>query len=200
MKSVTAIVLSLAFLFASLPLRAQDATVQEKIRDVSPDKKFAVCVKYDPSIDDGSSGDISNEAIRSIDVVAMPAKTVVANLLQGGDELASVEGNLIWSGDSKWFAFAEGEGHRVTTTSVFHWKGDKFEGLDTDQLTVPPGGDARNQYVTPLRWLKPGTLVLKQFTIFFYEKGESTFEFTVRFDENGKFRVINRKKVRRKDE
>lgn len=170
----------------------------EKIRDVSPDKKFGVRISYDPTVDDGSGEEISKDAIRSIDVVSLADKKIVANLIEGND--SAVEGKLVWSADSKWFAFAESEGHRVTETSAYRWASDKFELLDTEEMTVPAGGDPRNQYVTPLRWLKPGTLVLNQFTVFYRGAGDSTIEFTVRFDNAGKFHVINRKKVRNKNE
>lgn len=177
---------------------ADDSSLKEKISEFSPNKKFAVRTSYDPAIDDGSGEEISKEAIKSIDVVAMPEKKVVANLVEDlkGEDIGAMQGKVVWSPDSKWFAYGVSGGHRVTTTSVFQWKGDKFEPLDSDEITVPAGGDPRNQYVTPVRWLKPGTLLLEQFTIFMYGKGESTFRFTVRFDENGKFRVIDKKKVK----
>jgi hypothetical protein len=43
--------------------------------------------------------------------------------------------------------------------------------------------------------LKPGTLILKQFTIFRGGSGDSTIQFTVRFDDSGKFHVISKKKT-----
>lgn len=187
-----------AFMSTILPARAQDTSLQEKIRDVSPDKKFAVRISYDPTVDDGSGDEISKDAIRSVDVVSLADKKVVVNLVEGSDR--AIEGKIVWSADSKWIACAESEGHRVTETSAYRWSGDKFELLDTEEMTVPAGGDPRNQYVTPLRWLKPGTLVLNQFTIFYHGEGDSTFEFTVRFDNAGKFHVISRKKVRNKSE
>jgi len=195
-------VLVATFLFAIARLPAQDRSLKEKISDFSPDKKFALRTSYDPAIDDGSGQSISNDAIKSIDVIALLDKKVVASLVERNDsgDIGSIEGKIVWSPDSKWFAYGVSEGHRVTETSVCHWKGDKFEPLETEGLSVDPGGDARNQYITPLRWVKPGTLVLNQFTIFYKNAGDSTFEFSVRFDENGKFHVINRKKVRNKDE
>ena len=202
MKFALASVWAGAALLASTAFSTEEDSLQEKIRDVSPDKKFAVRISYDPAIDDGSGESISGDAVKSIDVIALPAKTVVANLVQGleGSDIGAIEGKIVWSPDSKWFAYGESGGHRVTNTNVFQWKGDKFEGLNTEDLHVPAGGDPRNQYITPRRWLKPGTLVLKQFTIFYKGAGDSTIEFTVRFDEGGKFKVINRKKIKNKDE
>ena len=191
------VVLIAAMSFSVALASAHDTGLKEKIRDVSPGKKFAIRISFDPALDDGSGESISSDAIRSIDVVALPGKTVVGNLAAGE---GSIEGKVVWSQDSKWLAYAVGEGHRVTETSAYHWKGDKFEPLTTEEMSVDPGGDARNQYIRPLRWAKPGTLVLSQFTIFYKGAGDSTIEFTVRFDDNGKFHVINRKKVRSKDE
>ena len=84
-------------------------------------------------------------------------------------------------------------GPRVGDTSVYRLQGDKFVMLEAEQMSVEVKGDARNQYIEPVRWLKPGTLVLKQFTIF-RGGGDSTVQFTVRFDDSGKFHVISQKK------
>jgi hypothetical protein len=197
MKMLSAAVLIAAVCFSVALASAQDTGLEEKIRDVSPDKKFAIRIKFDPAVDDGSGDSISSDAIRSIDVIALPGKTLVTNLATGE---GSIEGKIVWSQDSKWFAYAVGEGHRVTETSAYHWKGDKFEPLTTEEMSVDPGGDARNQYITPIRWTKSGTLAVNQFTIFTKGSGDSTIEFTVRFDENGKFHVVSKKKVRTKQE
>jgi len=179
--------------------RAQDSELAEIIGDPSPDKKFAVRTTYDPSLakdEDVKAGVISRDATRAIDLLAMPSKEVVLNLATEESRLAAA----VWSQDSKWFAYALSGGQRVTDAYVCRKSGDKFEPINTEHLDVPAGGDPRNQYITPLRWLKPGTLVLEQYTIFRGGAGESNFEFTVRFDDSGKFHVINRKKVKHKDE
>ena len=179
--------------------RAQDSELAEIIGDPSPDKKFAVRTTYDPSFandEDIKAGVISWDATRAIDLVAMPSKEVVLNLATEESRLAAA----VWSQDSKWLAYALSGGQRVTDAYVCRKSGDKFEEIKAESLTVDSGGSARNQYVTPLRWSKPGTLVLKQYTIFRGGDGESTIEFTVRFDQNGKFHVTNRKKVKNEDE
>jgi len=89
-------------------------------------------------------------------------------------------------------------GQRVTETRVCRGSDDRFEKLKTEYLGVDPGGDVRNDYVTPLRWVKPGTLVLEQFSIFRGGAGDAKIQFTVRFDEHGKFHVISKKKISRK--
>ena len=178
-------------------LAEPDQAPWEKITDVSPNKKFAMRIlcKQEPA----DPNQIDPESVTAVQLIALPSKSVVVADLGQSMEGAPPQ-KLFWSRDSRWFAYALSQGHRVTETSVYRQVGDKFEPLDTDELQVPSGGDPRNQYIEPLRWLKPGTLVLEQFTIFFYGKGESTFDFTVRFDANGKSHIVDKKRVRRKEE
>lgn len=180
--------------------RAQNSGSAEKIVYPSPDKKFAIRVTYDPSLsndDEEKTGAISREATREIDLIAMPSKEVVAMVAA---EEAGLEGKVFWSPDSRWVAFALTSGQRVTETYVYHRVGNQLHKIPNEELSVDPGGAVRNQYVSPLRWLKPGTLVLKQFTIFRGGQGDSTIEFTVRFDEQGTIHVLNRKKVKSQNE
>ena len=52
-----------------------------------------------------------------------------------------------------------------------------------------------NEWVKPLRWIRPGVLMLKQF-----DSGRNetkvAFQFTVRFEAKDSFQVINKKKIR----
>jgi len=109
--------------------------------------------------------------------------------------------NVIWSPDSQWFAFPFSEGHRVTETYVYRRSGDEFAVLETEELRVEAKGDVRNEYVTPIRWVKPGVLLLEQFDIFRGGEGkDATYQFTAKFDEKtGKFRIISKKKVPSKE-
>lgn len=177
---------------------AQDSDSGEKIVYPSPDKKFAIRITYDPSYgNDDEEKNVPREATRAIDLVAMPGKDVLVNVAA---EDLGLEGKVFWSADSRWVAFALTSGPRVTETYVYHRAGNEFHKAPNEELSVDTGGSVRNQYISPLRWLKPGTLVLKQFTIFRGGEGDSTIEFTVRFDEQGRFHVINKKKVRSKEE
>jgi hypothetical protein len=197
MKHAVRAVFASALVIPGLIVHAQEASTWEKITDVSPNKKFAMRISCKSAPVDPE--ELDPDSVTAVDLISLPSKTVVAAGL--GQSLEGAPPNkLFWAQDSRWFAFALSQGHRVTETSVYHQSGDKFEPIDTENLRVDPGGDARNQYIEPVRWLKPGTLVLNQFTIFFYEKGESTIEFSVRFDEHGKFHVLSRKKIRNKDE
>jgi hypothetical protein len=131
-------------------------------------------------------------SITAVDLVLLPSKKRGMELSRSYD---GAPARIFLAQDSKWFALSVPEGPRVTDTEVYHRGGDEFEKLDTEEMRVDAGGDARNQYIEPIRWLKPGTLSLKQFTIFRGDKGDSTIEFTVRFGQDGKFFVSNKKKV-----
>ena len=174
---------------------AQDAGNWEKIADVSPDKKLGVRITCESEPDDPKS--IDPNSIAAVELVALPSKKRMMELSRSYD---GAPAKIYWSQDSNWFALAVSEGPRVTETSVFHREGSAFEKLDTEDLRVETKGDVRNEYIEPIRWLKPGTLLLKQMTIFRGEAGDSTIEFTVRFDQYGKFRVLNKKKASSKGE
>ena len=174
---------------------AQDAGKWEKIADVSPDKKLGVRITCESEPDDSKR--IDPDSIAAVELVALPSKKRVMELSRNYD---GAPAKIFWSQDSNWFALAVSEGPRVTETSVFHREGSEFEKLDTEDLTVDPGGDARNQYIEPIRWVKPGALLLKQLTIFRGGSGDSSIQFTALFDKTGKFRIVGKKKVRSKAE
>ena len=189
--------IAMALLFACASVLAEEIPTAEKITSFSPDKKFAVRIGYDPSLLPESGDEIPAEATRKLEVIAMPGEEVV---LDFSEEEGGLKAKVIWSQDSKWFAYALSLGQRVTETRVCHRSGDRFEKLKTEYLGVDPGGDVRNEYVTPLRWVKPGTLTLEQFSIFRGGAGDARIQFTVRFDEQGKFYVISSKKIKEGNE
>jgi hypothetical protein len=168
---------------------AQESAPAEIIRHISPDKKFAMRILCDSEPEDREN--IDANSVRSVDIVSLPQKEVVSQLPFGGYDGFE----LVWASDSKWCAFYSLTGTRAGETSVFRLQGDKFVMLETERMSVDVKGDTRNQYVEPVRWVKPGTLLLKQFTIF-RGGGDSTIQFTVRFDDDGKFHVISKKKLR----
>ena len=108
---------------------------------------------------------------------------------------------MIWSKDSNWFAYPLASGSRVTDTYVYHRSGDDFTQLQTGELQVDVQGDVRNQYVNPVRWVKPGVLLLEQYGIFHGGEGEdATYRFTAKFDDKtGKFQIVSKKKVPSKE-
>ena len=169
------------------PIHAQESSAFEKIRDVSPDGKFAVRVSCSSEPEDPN--DIDSNLITAVDRVSLPSKKVVANIGQNDGGSAP---DLSWSKDSDWFAFPVSEGHRVTDTYVYHRSGDDFSRLETEKLRVDAKGDVRNEYVKPTRWIKPGVLMLEQFEILRGGNGEdATYQFRAKFDEKtGKFQII----------
>ncbi|HET9856765.1 MAG TPA: hypothetical protein VFP99_02935 [Chthoniobacterales bacterium] len=183
-------------LLLAVPGHAQETPKFEKIRDLSPDKKFAARISCSSEPEDPEN--IDSNLITAIDIVSLPAKEVVASL-GSGEGLESFK--LVWSSDSNWFAFPFSEGHRVTLTNVYNLHGNKFEALNTEELRADVKGDVRNEYIKPLRWMKPGTLLLEQYDIFRGGNGDdATFQFTVRFEKDGKFHVLSKKKVPTKPE
>ncbi|MBV9619013.1 MAG: hypothetical protein JO201_07350 [Verrucomicrobia bacterium] len=187
--------LAIGFLFGLQQTPAREAGNWEKITDVSPDKKLGVRVICESEPDDPKN--IDPGSIAGVELVALPSKKRVMELSRNYD---GAPAKIFWSPDSKWFALAVSEGPRVTVTSVFHREGNEFEKLDTEDLSVSSRGDARNQYIEPIRWVKSGALLLQQFTIFRGGSGDSTIQFTAVFDTSGKFRIIGKKKVRSKAE
>src|SRR5205823_14887970 len=104
---------------------------------------------------------------------------------------------VIWSPDSNWLAFSSSSGPRVTDTYVYHRSGDDFGEVKTENLQVDAKGDVRNQYVTPLRWVKPAVLLLEQLSV--YRGGDAkdaTYQFTARFDEqSGTSKITSKTKA-----
>jgi hypothetical protein len=189
--------IAMALLFACASVLAEEIPTAEKITNFSPDKKFAVRIAYDPSLLPESGDEIPPEATRKLELIAMPGEEVA---LDFSDNEGGLQGKVVWSQDSKWFAYALSLGQRVTETRVCHRSGNRFEKLKTEYLGVDPGGDVRNEYVTPLRWVKPGTLALEQFSIFRGGAGDAKIQFTVRFDEHGKFHVLSKRKIQGRNE
>jgi hypothetical protein len=180
------------------PICAQESAKFEKIRDTSPDGKFAVRISCSSELEDPDK--IDPDLITSVELVSLPSKKIVTTLLPG--EGAAIYGYtifLIWSPDSKWCAFYYSS-PRVGETDIYRRSGDEFSALETENLRVDVKGDVRNEYVRPLRWVKPGVLSLQQFTTFRGGEGSATYRFVAKFDENtGKFRIISKKRLPSKE-
>jgi hypothetical protein len=196
------------FLLASpTSIRADDFA--QKIRDISPDGQFAMLLSYDEELNKESMGSekgnpdkIIPEAMKQIDLVALPAKKVVMNLRSGEALDGNTDIALIWSPDSNWFAFYSGK-TRTGDTEVYRRSGSEFVlALQTDDVQLKSekglkGAVVKNDYVRPIRWTKPGVLVLQHHMIFRGDKGEATFELTAGVDpKSGKFLILARKKIR----
>jgi hypothetical protein len=136
----------------------------EKVRDTSPDGKFAMRIQCDS--EPGDPENIDSAVITAIDLVSLPDKTAVASLLPNDDVGTTFsEVALLWSSDSKWCAFYYAQ-PRVGYTSVFHVSGNAVKAANKpDELMAKIKGDVRNEYIKPIKWLKPGQLRLEQYSI-----------------------------------
>jgi len=183
------------FLALNQPIDAQESGKIEKIRDISPDQKFAALISCSSEPEDPNH--IDSNLISAVKLVSLPSKKIVMDL-QNYDGSAA---RVIWSPDSNWLAFSSSSGPRVTDTYVYHRSGDDFGEVKTENLQVDVKGDVRNQYVTPLRWVKPGVLLLEQLSIFRGGNGEdATYRFTASFDgKTGMFRIISKKRLPSKE-
>ena len=188
---------------------AQEPSLAEKIRDISPDKKFAMRIWYDaemfrkmfPTPESDAKGTASeleqgmreqyfSDTISDVELVSLPQKRVVAKL-----PWAVCHPTLVWSRDSKWSAFYCSP-HRAGYTTVYHHHGDRFVKInESDELRVDIEGDVRSEWVEPIRWTQPGVLLLKQSSMV-RNDGETKLQFIAAFDsKTGKFRIISKKKI-----
>lgn len=180
---------------ATQPIGAQEPAKFEKIRDISPDQKFAVRILCSSEPEDPNNIDFS--LITGVELVSLPSKKIVMNLPQNYDGGVN---HLIWSQDSNWFALSASSGPRVTDTYVYRRSGDDFGELETENLQVDVKGDVRDEYVRPIRWVKPGALLLEEYVIFRDGDGkDATYQFTASFDEKtGNFESFQRRNFHRR--
>jgi hypothetical protein len=194
MRRALSAVLLIALSVAIRQAAAQDDESWEKIRDSSPDRKFAMRIKCEIEPEDPEH--VDSVLITAIDLVSLPSKKVAAKLLPSDDVGTHFEDvTLIWSSDSKWCAFYY-SAPRIGYTTVFRRVGDKFVAANKPQkLMIHLKGDVRNDYIRPVKWVQPGVLALKQTTIFRGD-AEANYEFTARFDsKTGKFQVTSKKEI-----
>jgi hypothetical protein len=181
-------------LLTSSLLRADPSV--EKIDSTSPDGKFAMRIQCDGEPADPEH--IDSALITGIDLVSLPNKKVVAKLLPKDDVGTTFEGvTLLWSSDSKWCAFYYSQ-PRIGYTSVFHVSGNSVKPVNKPtELMAHVKGDVRNEYIKPIKWLKPGQLQLEQYSIMRGGEGEdSTLQLTAALNAAGKFVVTSQKKVK----
>lgn len=185
-------------LVSTQPIYAQESPAFEKVRDVSPDGKFAVRILCSAEPEDPDKY-IDPNLITAVELISLPSKKNVITLLQNTEVNSGYESS-VWSQDSNWFAFSFST-VRFSDVSVYHRSGENFADLKTDELRVDAKGDVRNEYVRPIRWVKPGVLLLEQYDMFRGGEGkDATYRFTAKFDENtGKFQIISKKKVPSKE-
>jgi hypothetical protein len=187
------------------PIRGQESQPAQKIRDTSPDGKFAMRITYDAELNDqmtkvekADAGKIFSQTIKAIELVSLPDKSVMANFLadqQLGGEYDFIL--LVWSLDSKWCAFYAAA-PRIGYTTVYKQSGKEFVLLNEPQeLSVEIEGHVNHEYIRPVKSTKPGVLVLEQSATFVRGGGdERPIRLTAKFDgKTGKFRIISKKSV-----
>ena len=167
----------------------------EVLRDESPDRHFAMRISCESEPENPDK--IDSNLITGIDLVLLPSKKVVAHLLPSDDVGTHYENiRLVWSPDSKWCAFYYNS-PRVGYTSVYRQQqADKFVSVTkAEDLSVHVEGDVRNEYIRPLRWARPGVLLLEQLSLF-QGGDEVEYQLTAGLDpKTGTFRILSKKKV-----
>src|SRR6266550_8045677 len=101
------------------------------------DGKCAMRILYDEELnkkvvenEDNNITDPDFIASETIDLIALPSKEIVAELLKPDGHFEDV--TLIWSQDSKWCAFYYAE-PRVGYTTVYRENGKKFSDLNAPE-------------------------------------------------------------------
>jgi hypothetical protein len=137
----------------------------------SPDGRFALFMgAYKTNhFDTTTSQWVTDSEEKAAAIIDAKSHKVLVQL-QG--PLRSDEDRALWSADSKWFAFNH-RGNKETDLSVYFWDGQSFQRATLPELPEPalkerPNKKPPNEQiehfdfdkVTPLRWLKPGVLIV----------------------------------------
>ena len=121
----------------------------EKTRDRSPDGRFAMC------LEDGKDGEVR------ITLVETKAHKFLLKLNDSGHPYSDAS-RIVWSPDSKRFAFYE-EDRKRNWTYLYIRKDSGFEQVELPDLPEcdhPGLAGYINSNLTPKSWVKPDTLVL----------------------------------------
>jgi hypothetical protein len=185
-------------LAAVLAQAAEDPVdLETRVSHQSPNRKYAMQTVHD-------AGEERSEAIRRIEIVALPSKKPLAQLLPEDDVGTHFEDvTLLWSDDSQWCAFYYAA-PRFGYTTVYRLAGGKFvhahRGLT---LRKEAEGDFMEQ-IEPVRWTREGMLILQQLSVT-RVKGEGTveshWELSAGYDrKTGKFRVRKARELTQEEE
>ena len=150
----------------------------EKTRDRSPDGRFAM------SLEDGKNGEVR------ITLVETKAHKFLRKLADSGHPYSEAS-RILWSPDSKRFAFFEKDRKR-NWTYVYIRKDSGFEEVelpDFSECDHPGLAGFINSNLTPKSWEKPDTLMLIAHDEWTTEDGQShecDRTVTMAIDSNGK--------------
>jgi hypothetical protein len=173
---------------------------EENIKFASPDKRFAL--RISPA-HDTESGDVK------IDLIEMASGKVVVDLENAYSSHLS-DTVLVWSADSKWFAYAT-RNNREGETTVYFWNGSAFvvvplpEDLPAPDIKFRKGDDSGvKNYggaVVPMRWLKSGELELSSDSMMMSRESGRTYtgtiHITIKFDaqHHGSIKSVSKTKT-----
>ena len=198
------------FILVARSVCAEDAALAEKTRDVSPDQKFALRISYDQKEDEriaakNDPGEhrlpegMFSRAVAEIDLVSLPAKEKVVELFK--PDLGTNFGDitLLWSADSRWFAYYNSQ-LGTGDTDVYTDRDGKFVKVNSSSkdLSAKVKGDFRNEWIRPIKWVNPGVLVLEDEAI--GNSGHVKFELTAKIDADGSVHMMSKKKLKVKPE
>ncbi len=195
--------------FAAPPEFKPESTprdLSEKIQNTSPNGKYALRIGYDRALNEQMlpknpppEGGIFSETIEGMAIVSLPGKEILQDMTKtvaaSGNNFSDIK--LLWADDSKWCAFYYAF-PRTGYTTVFHLKGEKFElAHPPHELNVPTDDSVRNEYIAPVRWVKPGVLELSVERVLrgdAEEAGDGVTGFIARFDGKGKWKLVKKKR------
>lgn len=165
-----------------------------KISERSPDGRFGIRRTFaDDDIDDSGRAE-------GIELVSIADGKSVLDLY---DEYANRGSTVLWSPDSRRFAYAASS-RRITEVAVYERAGDDFHAVELPDLDAFQPHSRKNEREghfnestdDPKRWLGPNELVVHRTVSYQVEREEGDpqelsgeFEFTIRFDAKGKARV-----------
>jgi hypothetical protein len=147
------------------------------IKFPSPDKRFALRITSDAG-DEAKAELIEKASGKALLDFGMPHHRHL----------------LVWSADSKWFAYCN-RADKTGDLSVYVWNGTAFENIELPEdlpsasADVPDSAGAVKNYggaTEPLRWLKPGELLLASDETMLGREDNRTYvgvlRFTLSFD------------------
>ena len=199
-----------AFILIAKSVCGEDQALGEKIRDVSPDQKFALRISYDEKENERLAAELKNDpgehrlsdgmfsrAVTEIDLVSLPAKEKLVELYNPGLGMNFGDITLLWSADSRWFAFYVTQ-LGTGDTQVYNEQDGKFVKVNSNDVHAKFKGDFRHEWIRPTKWVKPGMLIIEDEAT--GNGGHVKFEVTVSIDAKGIVHVINQKKLTLKPE
>ena len=160
-------------LLCSVVAAALAADKQPATKFPSPDKRFAL------RITPGSGNEFGKA-----ELIEKASGKTMADLGEAYHRQV-----LVWSADSKWFAYCN-RGEKSGDLSVYFWNGSAFESIDlpedlpSSDPDVPESAGSVKNYgggIEPLRWSKPGELQVSSDSMMLGREDGRTYTGEIRF-------------------